>query len=70
MKIKFKLISLNKIPEKLGAISNPFPRYPAVTAPFMVSAAVNIATEPKRSHPQKIMRTINSPGINTAENNF
>lgn len=42
------------VPEKFGAISNPFPRYPAVTAPLTVKAIVKKVMEAARSHPRNI----------------
>jgi hypothetical protein len=42
---------MNYLPEKFGAISSPFPRYPAVTAPLKVRARVNMATANMGSSP-------------------
>lgn len=54
------------VPEKLGAMSNPFPRYPAVTAPFNVNAIVKIVTDQILSYPKKYCRIIIHPGVATA----
>lgn len=54
------------VPEKFGAISSPFPRYPAVTAPFNVSAIVNIATDQTLSYPKNINKVNIIPGGATA----
>lgn len=54
------------VPEKFGAISSPFPRYPAVTAPLSVSATVKIATAQTLSYPKNINKMNISPGGATA----
>uniref|UniRef100_A0A1B0D7V5 Uncharacterized protein n=1 Tax=Phlebotomus papatasi TaxID=29031 RepID=A0A1B0D7V5_PHLPP len=54
------------VPEKLGAMSKPLPKYPAVTAPLRVSWIVKIVTAKTRLCPMKICAIIIKPGGKTA----
>ncbi|CAH1964933.1 unnamed protein product [Acanthoscelides obtectus] len=54
------------VPEKLGAMSNPFERYPAVTAPLKNRDAVKTVTDRAASLPLRACRAIKAPGTTRA----
>lgn len=57
------LASPKMVPEKFGAISNPLPKYPAVTAPLRNSWKVKIITDHVRSYPINTCAIIKNPGV-------